>query len=57
MNEVSKATVTFTKACATFFGKRDGQALMEFQKELKDLTPADREYFKKEFAKIGVNVE
>lgn len=53
----SAATVTFTKACVEYFGKKPGQTLMEFQKELKDLGPEDRAYFKAEFAKVDISVE
>lgn len=49
--------VSFTKACHDFFGRKPDQTLGEFQAELKALTPEDREYFKREFAKIGVEIE
>lgn len=45
--------MTFTKAIVEFFGKKPGQTLPEFMQEIKALTPADRAYFKAEFAKIG----
>lgn len=49
--------VSFTKACVEYFGKKPGQTLPEFQQELKALTNADRDYFRVEFAKIGIEVE
>lgn len=49
--------VSFTKAVLDYFGKRPNQTAMELQAELKALTPEDREYFKREFSKIGVEVE
>ena len=50
------AQMTFTKAINEFFGKKPGQTLMELQAEIKALTPEDREYFKREFAKVGIEV-
>jgi hypothetical protein len=47
---------TFTKAINEFFGKKPGQTLMELQAEIKALTIEDREYFKREFLKIGIEV-
>lgn len=47
---------TFTKAIHEYFGKLPGQSLMELQAEVKALTPDDREYFKREFAKVGIEV-
>jgi hypothetical protein len=49
--------VSFTKAILDYFGKKPGQTAMELQAEIKALTPDDREYFKREFAKIGVVIE
>lgn len=49
--------VSFTKAVLDFFGKKPNQTAMELQQELKALTPDDREYFKREFAKVGIEVE
>lgn len=49
--------ISFTKAINDFFGKRPGQTLMELQAEIKALSPDDRTYFKREFAKIGIEVE
>lgn len=47
---------TFTKAILEFFGKKPGQTLQDFQVELKALTSEDREYFKREFEKIGIQI-
>jgi predicted nuclease of restriction endonuclease-like RecB superfamily len=49
--------VTLSKAVVEFFGKKPGQTLPEFLAELKALTKEDREWYVKEFAKIGVEVE
>ena len=48
---------SFTKAIVDYFGKKPGQTLPEFQAELKALTPEDREYFVREFKKVGIEVE
>lgn len=49
--------VSFTKAINDYFGRKPNQTLAEFQAELKELGPEDREYFKREFAKIGIVIE
>lgn len=49
--------VTLTKAIHDFFGKKPNQTLGEFQNEIRALDEADRAYFVREFAKIGVEVE
>jgi len=51
------AAISFTKACNDYFGKKPGQTLADFQKELKELDADDRTYFRKEFAKIGIEIE
>ena len=48
--------MSFTKAIVEHFGKRPSQSASEFMQEIKALTPQDREYFKAEFAKIGIEV-
>lgn len=48
--------MTFTKAINEFFGKKPGQSISEFMLEIKALTPEDRDYFKREFAKIGYEI-
>lgn len=47
---------SFTKACKDFFGYKPGQNLGGFMEEIKALTPDDREYFKKEFVKVGYEI-
>ena len=47
---------TFAAACNSFFGRHPGQNLSQFQAELKELDDADRAYFKREFAKIGIEI-
>lgn len=49
-------TMSFTAACNEFFGRKPGQTLQQFQLELKALTLDDRDYFKREFAKIGISI-
>ena len=48
--------MSFTKAIVEHFGKKQGQSTHEFMEEIKALTPADREWFKAEFAKIGIEI-
>lgn len=48
--------ITLTKAIHDFFGKKPNQSLGEFQSEIRALTPEDRAYFIREFAKIGIEV-
>jgi hypothetical protein len=48
--------MTFTKAIIEHFPKRPGQTGGDYLAEIKALTPQDREYFKAEFAKIGIEV-
>lgn len=48
--------MTFTKAINDYFGKKPGQTLMELQAEIKALTSEDREYFKREFLKVGIEI-
>jgi hypothetical protein len=48
--------LTFTAACNQYFGRKEGQTMGEFSAELKQLNEGDREYFKREFAKIGVEI-
>ena len=48
--------MSLTAALNKHFGKKVGQTMSEFSAEIKTLTPEDREYFKKEFAKIGVEI-
>lgn len=47
---------TFVRAVNEFFGRKPGQNLTEFQAEIKALSVEDREYFVREFAKIGIKI-
>jgi hypothetical protein len=47
---------TLTKALKNYFGYKPGQNLAEFMEEIKALTPEDKEYFKREFAKAGYEI-
>lgn len=44
---------TLTKAFKDYFGYKPGQNLTDFMVELKALTIEDKQYFIKEFAKVG----
>lgn len=44
---------TFMSACRDFFGTKEGQTAMEFGKELKELTEADRAEIKAGLQKLG----
>lgn len=48
--------VSFVSACRTFFGLKPGQTLTQFSQEIKALSPADRAYFVREFAKAGIEI-
>lgn len=47
---------TFMSACRDYFGLLPSQKPIEFGKEVKALTPADREEFTEAFAKMGVEI-
>ena len=47
---------TFVKAVLDYFGRKPGQQLGELQAEIKSLTPDDRAYFVREFARLGIEV-
>lgn len=49
-------SMTFIAACKEYFGLRPGTTSTDFMKEVKALEPADREYFKKEFLKVGYDI-
>jgi len=38
--------LSFTAAISRYFGRKEGETLTEFQKELQQLTPKDREELK-----------
>ncbi len=42
-------------AIKQYFGFKPGQSMTEFMGEVKELTPEDREYFRRELAKVGYN--
>ena len=48
--------MSFTKAIIEIFPKRPSQTMADYMAEIKALTPQDREYFKAEFAKIGIEI-
>jgi intergrase/recombinase len=48
---------SFVKACRDFFLMKEGQKLMEFAAELKELTDKDRADFVDMFKTIGIEIE
>jgi hypothetical protein len=46
-------THTFMSACRDFFGTKEGQTAMDFGKELKQLTEADRAEIKAGLQSLG----
>ena len=48
--------MNFVAAMKDFFGNRPGLGLMDFAKELKDLTEADRAYFKAGLEQVGYTI-
>jgi hypothetical protein len=48
--------LTFMAACREFFGLKEGQTAMEFGKELKQLTDADRAEIKAGLEKLGYEI-
>lgn len=47
---------SFIRACKEYFGFKPGQNLTGFMDEIKELTTADRDYFKREFVKVGYEI-
>lgn len=47
---------SLTKALKEYFGYKAGQNLTGFMAEVKELTDEDREYFKREFVKVGYEI-
>jgi hypothetical protein len=48
--------MSFTKAIIETFKRLPSQTTHDFVEEIKALSPADREWFKAEFAKIGIEI-
>lgn len=48
--------LTFVKALMEFFGRKEGQTSGDLLAEIKALTPEDREWFAKEFLKVGIEI-
>jgi hypothetical protein len=48
--------MTFMAACRDFFGLKEGQSGMDFGKELKELTPNDREEIKTGLTALGYEI-
>jgi len=49
-------TMSFIKACSTFFGRREGQSLAEFGQEIKALTEQDRKDLIEMFPSVGITI-
>jgi hypothetical protein len=45
--------MSLVAAIREYFGFLPGQTPMQFMAEIKELTAEDREYFKREFVKVG----
>ena len=54
MNELKK--MSFMAACRDFFGLKEGQTAMDFGKELKELTEADRSEIKAGLSQLGYEI-
>jgi hypothetical protein len=39
-------------ACAKYFGKKEGQSVGDFGKEIKEISPSDRIWFAAELTKV-----
>lgn len=48
--------MSFVEAMKDYFGFLSGQNMSQFFAELKVLSPAEREWFKKELATVGYEV-
>ena len=49
-------SMTFVMACNSFFGRKQGQTLQDFNTELKALQPKDRADLTEMFKTVGINV-
>ena len=47
--------MSFVMACSSHFGRKPGQTLQEFNRELKELTPKDREDLTTMFRDLGID--
>jgi hypothetical protein len=54
--EVDMIKSTLVKAIKEHMGFKPGQNLTDFMNEIKALTPEDRTYFAREYAKIGIEI-
>ena len=48
--------MSLTAALKDYFGYKPGETLGDFMTEIKALTPEDKEYFKREFVKVGYQI-
>lgn len=55
MNDQNLKLMTFVAACKLFFGSLPNQTLVEFIKELKELTPDDKAELIQMFHTVGID--
>lgn len=48
---------SFVVACMNFFGKKEGQGLPDFKKEIDKLTNKDRREIAEMFSGIGITID
>jgi len=57
MNTTTQAKpMSFVAACKDFFGTKEGQTPLQFMKEVKELTPKDREEITEGLVKNGYEI-
>ena len=49
--------LSFVNACRETFGQKPGQTLSDFAKEIKAAREADPNFWTREFAKIGIELD
>lgn len=49
----AESPLTFTQACKAYFGLQPAQAMIDFAKEVRELSPADREEITKGLEQAG----
>lgn len=50
-------TMGFVKACQETFGRKPDQTLQQFGQEIKAAWAADADFWVREFAKIGIEIQ
>lgn len=54
---VSQKAMTYAQAMRDFFYREGKDTLQSFMAELKQLTPEDKEFFRKELERIGYELK